>query len=146
MDLAVDFGLPIRLSGASTQEAVGFPFRDLAGEEGVLAPDHLIVTNGVGSRRAVERAVMDLRPGCDRGVPASGNGPLGAAVIRPGGGQIGWTTTICSRATRSSARPSNAPVWSSWVGGRSATPNARAEPLSIGYPVGRSTASCPSRA
>lgn len=63
LDLAVDFGLPIRLSGASTQEAVGFPFRDLAAQEGVLAPDHLVVTNGVGSRRAVERAVMDLRPG-----------------------------------------------------------------------------------
>lgn len=63
LDLAVDFDLPIRLSGASTQEAIGFPFRDLADAEGVLAPDHLVVTNGVGSRRAVERAVMDLRPG-----------------------------------------------------------------------------------
>ncbi|MCB1269932.1 MAG: polysaccharide deacetylase family protein [Microthrixaceae bacterium] len=63
LDLAVDFDLPIRLSGASTQEVVGFPFRDLAAEEGVVAPDHLVVTNGVGSRRVLERAVMDLRPG-----------------------------------------------------------------------------------
>ena len=63
LDLAVDFGLPIRLSGASTQERVGFPFRDLSAEQGVLSPDHLVVVNGVGSRRAVERAVMDLRPG-----------------------------------------------------------------------------------
>lgn len=63
LDLAMDFDLPIRLSGASTQEAVGFPFRDLAAQEGILAPDHLVVTRSVGSRRAVERAVMDLSPG-----------------------------------------------------------------------------------
>lgn len=63
LDLAVEFGLPIRLSGASTQEAIGFPFRELSAEEGVVAPDHLVVVNGVGSRRTVERAVLDLRPG-----------------------------------------------------------------------------------
>lgn len=63
LDLAMDFDLPIRLSGASTQEAVGFPFRDLAAQEGILAPDHLVVTRSVGSRRAVERAVMDLSAG-----------------------------------------------------------------------------------
>ncbi len=64
LDLAVDFALPIRLSDADTQEPVGFPFRDLAAEEGVVSPDHLVlVTEGVGSRRTVERAVMDLRPG-----------------------------------------------------------------------------------
>jgi predicted glycoside hydrolase/deacetylase ChbG (UPF0249 family) len=62
LDLAVDFGLPIRLSGASTQTSVGFPFRELAAEEGIVSPDHLVVT-GVGGRQAVERAVMDLRPG-----------------------------------------------------------------------------------
>ncbi len=62
LDLAVEFGLPIRLSGASSQASVGFPFRDIAAAEGVLAPDHLVVT-GVGARSAVERAVSDLRPG-----------------------------------------------------------------------------------
>jgi len=36
LDLAVDFGLPIRLSGASSERAIGFPFRQLAAEEGVL--------------------------------------------------------------------------------------------------------------
>ncbi|MCP4434139.1 MAG: ChbG/HpnK family deacetylase [Actinomycetia bacterium] len=63
LDLAVDFGLPVRLGGASTQEAVGFQFRELAAEEGIVAPDHLVVVPGVGSRRSVERAVRDLRPG-----------------------------------------------------------------------------------
>jgi predicted glycoside hydrolase/deacetylase ChbG (UPF0249 family) len=64
LDLAVDFRLPIRLSGASTERAIGFPFRKLAAEEGVVFPDHFVyVQGGVGSRRSVERAVMDLRPG-----------------------------------------------------------------------------------
>jgi predicted glycoside hydrolase/deacetylase ChbG (UPF0249 family) len=63
LDLAVDFDLPLRLSGRSTQELVGFPFRDLAEAEGVVAPDHLIVYAGVGGRRAFEQVLADLRPG-----------------------------------------------------------------------------------
>jgi len=64
LDLAVEFQLPIRLTGASSQRAIGFPFRDLATEEGVLFPDHfVVVTAGTGSRRDIERAVLDLRPG-----------------------------------------------------------------------------------
>jgi chitin disaccharide deacetylase len=64
LDLAVEFQLPVRLSGASSQRAIGFPFRDLATDEGVLFPDHFIVVgNGVGSRRDVERALLDLRAG-----------------------------------------------------------------------------------
>jgi predicted glycoside hydrolase/deacetylase ChbG (UPF0249 family) len=63
LELAVDFQLPIRLSGASTERAIGFPFRSLAAEEGVVFPDHFVYVRGVGSRRSVERAVMDLAPG-----------------------------------------------------------------------------------
>lgn len=64
LDLAVDFGLPVRLSGASTERNIGFPFRQLAADEGVVFPDHLLlIAGGVGSRRTIERAVMDLRPG-----------------------------------------------------------------------------------
>lgn len=64
LDLAVEFQLPIRLSGASTERLIGFPFRQLAGDEGVVFPDHLLlVAGGVGSRRTIERAIMDLRPG-----------------------------------------------------------------------------------
>ncbi len=29
----------------------------------MLSPDHLVVTGGIGARRAVERVIMDLRPG-----------------------------------------------------------------------------------
>jgi predicted glycoside hydrolase/deacetylase ChbG (UPF0249 family) len=63
LDLAVDFRLPIRLSGASTERTIGFPFRQLAADEGVLFPDHFVRVRGIGARRAVERALTDLKPG-----------------------------------------------------------------------------------
>jgi len=63
LELAVEFRLPVRLSGASTERVVGFPFRQLAAEEGVVFTDHLLYVRGVGSRRAIERVLNDLRPG-----------------------------------------------------------------------------------
>ena len=63
LEMAVDFRLPIRLSGASSERAVGFPFRRLAAEEGVLFPDHFLHVRGMGSRRVIEKALFDLRPG-----------------------------------------------------------------------------------
>jgi predicted glycoside hydrolase/deacetylase ChbG (UPF0249 family) len=62
LELAVDFQLPLRMAGASSEALVGFPFRRLAAEEGIVSPDHFVYTH-VGSRRAIERALMDLRPG-----------------------------------------------------------------------------------
>lgn len=63
LDLAIDFSLPLRLSGASTERIIGFPFRQLAADEGVVFPDHFVYVPSVGSRRAFERALFDLRPG-----------------------------------------------------------------------------------
>jgi len=64
LELAVEFELPLRLSGASTERVVGFPFRRLAAEAGVVFPDHFVlVPNGVGSRRVIERTLFELRPG-----------------------------------------------------------------------------------
>ena len=63
LELAVEFALPVRLSGASTERAIGFPFRRLATEAGVIFPDHFVYAPGVGSRQAVEDALDDLRPG-----------------------------------------------------------------------------------
>ena len=63
LDLAVEFGLPLRMAGASAQRSVGFPFRDVAAEDGVVFPDHLVYVGGVGSRQAIEAVVDDLRPG-----------------------------------------------------------------------------------
>ncbi len=63
LELAVDFGLPLRLSGASTERAVGFPFRRLAAEEGVVFPDHFVHVQGLGSRAAIASVLAGLRPG-----------------------------------------------------------------------------------
>ncbi len=63
LELAVDFGLPLRLSGASTERAVGFPFRRLAAEEGVVFPDHFVYVQRLGSRGAISDVMSRLRPG-----------------------------------------------------------------------------------
>ncbi len=63
LELAVEFGLPLRLSGASSERTIGFPFRRLAADEGVVFPDHFVHVNGVGSRRSLERSLFDLAPG-----------------------------------------------------------------------------------
>jgi predicted glycoside hydrolase/deacetylase ChbG (UPF0249 family) len=63
LELAVDFRLPLRLGPASTERAVGFPFRRLAAEEDVVFPDHFVHVPRAGSRRAVERALLELPEG-----------------------------------------------------------------------------------
>ncbi|HZT67993.1 MAG TPA: polysaccharide deacetylase family protein [Acidimicrobiales bacterium] len=63
LELAVEFRLPIRLSNPSTEKRIGFPFRRLAAEEGVVFPDHLVAGPGPGSRRPIERALAELPPG-----------------------------------------------------------------------------------
>jgi predicted glycoside hydrolase/deacetylase ChbG (UPF0249 family) len=63
LDLAVEFRLPVRLSDASTERAIGFPFRNLAASEGVVFPDHFVSVAAIGSRQAIEQAVADLEPG-----------------------------------------------------------------------------------
>jgi hypothetical protein len=60
LELALDFGLPLRLGG--DEHLAGFPFRKLAAEEGAVFPDH-VVECAPGARRQVERALFDLQPG-----------------------------------------------------------------------------------
>jgi predicted glycoside hydrolase/deacetylase ChbG (UPF0249 family) len=63
LDLADEFRLPLRLSGAATERVIGFPFRRLASERGVLFPDHFVYVSGVGSRQGVSHALESLPPG-----------------------------------------------------------------------------------
>ena len=63
LEMAIDFGLPLRLSGASTEHLIGFPFRELAAAEGVVFPDHFVYVQGVGSRASLQEALFDLAPG-----------------------------------------------------------------------------------
>jgi chitin disaccharide deacetylase len=62
LELAIDFQLPLRMAGARGERMIGFPYRRLAAEEGVLFPDHFVYTH-VGSQRTIERTLFDLRPG-----------------------------------------------------------------------------------
>jgi predicted glycoside hydrolase/deacetylase ChbG (UPF0249 family) len=79
-ELSIEFRLPLRLPDASRQLDMGFPFRELAAAEGVLSPDYLVRVTvprlsdvaapggwraepRPASRRHVEKALFDLRPG-----------------------------------------------------------------------------------
>jgi len=63
LELAVDFGLPMRAMPASFERIAGFPFRRLAAEEGVVSPDHLIGHRANGAPPAVGTILEELRPG-----------------------------------------------------------------------------------
>lgn len=64
LELASEFCLPLRLAGAEHQRRAGFPFRQLAAEEGVLSPDRLLrATRGHSARVAVDQVLADLPPG-----------------------------------------------------------------------------------
>ena len=62
LETAIEFNLPMRMAGASAERLIGFPYRRLAADEGIVFPDHYIYTN-VGSRRTIEKALFNLRPG-----------------------------------------------------------------------------------
>ena len=62
LELAVDFGLPLRLGDGIDERVAGFPFRRLAAEEGVLFPDQGVVSPP-GARRRFERLLFELPAG-----------------------------------------------------------------------------------
>ncbi len=62
LELAVDFGLPLRLGDDSEERVAGFPFRRLGAEEGVVFPDRVVVC-APGARRRIERGLFELAPG-----------------------------------------------------------------------------------
>jgi predicted glycoside hydrolase/deacetylase ChbG (UPF0249 family) len=63
LELAIDFGLPMRMMPRAAERNVGFPFRRLAADEGVVFPDNLVVYSGSGARPAIEKVIENLRPG-----------------------------------------------------------------------------------
>lgn len=63
LDLAIDFRLPIRLPDSSHQRSAGFPFRDLAQEEGVVFPDRVIDAQHTTLYNAIELVVGELGAG-----------------------------------------------------------------------------------
>jgi predicted glycoside hydrolase/deacetylase ChbG (UPF0249 family) len=65
LDIADEFRLPLRLSGPETERQIGFPFRSLAAERGVVFPDHFpfLAGNGISNKAAISQALAGLRPG-----------------------------------------------------------------------------------
>lgn len=63
LELAVEFKLPIRLPSTISAAAAGFPFRQLAADEGIVFPDHFDHDWRTGSRERVLSALGALEPG-----------------------------------------------------------------------------------
>jgi chitin disaccharide deacetylase len=64
LELALDFGLPLRMVSAKAERYVGFPARAVAAEAGAVFTDHLrTVPGGVGTRPVLEKDLATLRPG-----------------------------------------------------------------------------------
>ncbi len=64
LDLAVEFQLPIRMPNAEFQEILGFNYKQMAQEKGVLSPDNFaFVVDGVGSRQTVISLLDDMPNG-----------------------------------------------------------------------------------
>jgi predicted glycoside hydrolase/deacetylase ChbG (UPF0249 family) len=89
LELAVEFGLPLRLGDGAAEHAAGFPFRQLAAEEGVVMPDHVVFAPP-GARWRVERALFELRPGVTEVVlhPAVDTDELRAACGEDWSGRV----------------------------------------------------------
>jgi predicted glycoside hydrolase/deacetylase ChbG (UPF0249 family) len=63
LDLAVDFGLPLRLLGPEAEPNAGFPLRSLAAEAGVLFADRFVSLPVLGTRQAFATLLQTLEPG-----------------------------------------------------------------------------------
>jgi chitin disaccharide deacetylase len=63
LELAEEFGLPIRLPDEATESRVQFPLRELAAEAGVLHADRVVSLRSAGSRHALLDLLRELAPG-----------------------------------------------------------------------------------
>jgi predicted glycoside hydrolase/deacetylase ChbG (UPF0249 family) len=63
LELALDFGLPLRLPDAAVEPSVGFPIRHLAAEEGVLFADHSFTVPAQHGREVLLALLSALEPG-----------------------------------------------------------------------------------
>ncbi len=63
LELALEFGLPLRMVSPAMERFVGFPARAVAAEAGAVFTDHFRLVPGVGSRQIFEKDLATLRPG-----------------------------------------------------------------------------------
>ena len=62
LELAVDFQLPLRMGMKGAEHFVGFPYRRLAGDAGLVFTDHFVLCPS-GARHCIEATLFDLPPG-----------------------------------------------------------------------------------
>ena len=94
LELAIAFGLPLRMVSAAMERYVGFPARAVAAEAGAVFTDHFRLVPGVGSRQTIERDLRTLRPGVTEFLLHPAVDSRGAALV--GDGRLagpGSTTT-----------------------------------------------------
>ncbi len=60
LELAVEHQLPLRLSGWSSERAIGFEFRDRAAAAGIVSPDHLVGTDILAKAENLRTGVTEL--------------------------------------------------------------------------------------
>ncbi len=65
LELAVEFGLPVRLISTDARRQLGFPVEDLVSAEGVVTPDRVmrIAPGAMGRYRRIEALLDSLEPG-----------------------------------------------------------------------------------
>ena len=63
LELALEFGLPLRMVGANVERYMGFPARAVAADVAEVVGEHGALVGGVGSRETFERDFATLRPG-----------------------------------------------------------------------------------
>jgi predicted glycoside hydrolase/deacetylase ChbG (UPF0249 family) len=64
LELAVDFALPLRMAPARSERLIGFPYRRLAAEEGIVFTDHFVPIPRRGAGwKVMQKVLFDLRPG-----------------------------------------------------------------------------------
>ncbi len=62
LEMAVEFHLPLRMAPAAAESLIGFPYRRLAAEAGIVYTDHFVLCP-VGAKRTVEKVLFELQPG-----------------------------------------------------------------------------------
>ena len=94
LELAVEFGLPLRMVSAAMERYVGFPARAVAAEAGAVFTDHLRFVPGVGSPSDVREGHRHAAPGRDR-IPSCTRPSTAPSCARwpPTTGRPGSTTT-----------------------------------------------------
>ena len=94
LELADELRLPVRLPGAEEERRVGFPFRELAAERDVLAPDHVMFLSTLAFTRRSAR--LDLEPRASpRSAPVRRSTRRNSAAPRTGRRGHRVTTLLC---------------------------------------------------